>query len=136
MKQYIINCKNCGVVHNSSRASFHIYCSVKCQKEFEYNKNILGWLEGSVNPLNTNGVLKPFVRRYFFRKYNYRCCVCGWGEMNDHTKTIPLEVDHIDGNYKNNELSNLRLLCPNCHSLTPTYKSSNKGKGRLGRKVM
>jgi 5-methylcytosine-specific restriction endonuclease McrA len=41
---------------------------------------------------------------------------------------IPIELDHIDGNHYNNELSNLRLLCPNCHSLTPTHAGKNKGK--------
>jgi len=38
---------------------------------------------------------------------------------------IPLELDHIDGNSSNNILSNLRLLCPNCHALTPTYRGKN-----------
>jgi len=41
---------------------------------------------------------------------------------------IPLELDHIDGNHYNNELSNLRLLCPNCHAQTPTHAGKNKGK--------
>jgi HNH endonuclease len=39
---------------------------------------------------------------------------------------IPLELDHIDGNNQNNRLDNLRLLCPNCHSLTPTYRGKKK----------
>lgn len=38
---------------------------------------------------------------------------------------IKLELDHIDGNPQNNTLSNLRLLCPNCHSQTPTYRGRN-----------
>ena len=38
---------------------------------------------------------------------------------------IPLELDHRDGDRLNNELSNLRLLCPNCHALTPTYRGRN-----------
>lgn len=41
---------------------------------------------------------------------------------------IPLELDHIDGNHYNNNFSNLRLLCPNCHALTPTHAGKNKGK--------
>jgi 5-methylcytosine-specific restriction endonuclease McrA len=41
---------------------------------------------------------------------------------------IPLELDHIDGDNRNNVLKNLRLLCPNCHALTPTHAGKNKGK--------
>lgn len=41
-------------------------------------------------------------------------------------KDIPLELDHISGNNEDNSLKNLRLLCPNCHAQTPTYR----GKGR------
>lgn len=39
---------------------------------------------------------------------------------------IPLELEHIDGNSSNNKLENLELLCPNCHSLTDTYRGKNK----------
>lgn len=42
-------------------------------------------------------------------------------------KPIPLELDHIDGNHQNNNLSNLQLLCPNCHAFTPNYRGKNKG---------
>lgn len=41
-------------------------------------------------------------------------------------KLIPLELDHIDGNHDDNSLSNLRLLCPNCHAQTSTYRGKNK----------
>lgn len=41
-------------------------------------------------------------------------------------RAIPLELHHKDGNHLNNTISNLTLLCPNCHSLTENYRSKNK----------
>ena len=65
-----------------------------------------------------------------FNKYDNKCVKCGWGETNIHTGNIPLEVEHIDGNAENSSPENVTLLCPNCHSLTKTYKGANKGHGR------
>ena len=73
------------------------------------------------------------LRRYIFEKFQNKCCICGWSEINPYTNTLPLEIDHIDGDYTNNSEENLRLLCPNCHSLTSTYKGANIGHGRKDR---
>jgi hypothetical protein len=43
---------------------------------------------------------------------------------------LPLELEHKDGNKYNNCLSNLEILCPNCHSLTATYRAKNKSLNR------
>lgn len=51
----------------------------------------------------------------------YECISCKITEYNG--LNISLELDHIDGNNSNHSLSNLRLLCPNCHSQTHTYRS-------------
>ena len=55
-----------------------------------------------------------------------QCEVCELTEWLGNP--IPLELDHIDGNKHNNNLSNLRILCPNCHALTPTYRTKNIGR--------
>ncbi len=52
------------------------------------------------------------------------CEICGNSEWLD--KLIPLELHHIDGNSRNHEFVNLQLLCPNCHTLTDTYRGKNK----------
>ena len=57
------------------------------------------------------------------RILTHRCMKCNSIEWFD--KPIPLELHHIDGNSKNNSLDNLQLLCPNCHTLTPNYRSKN-----------
>lgn len=56
--------------------------------------------------------------------FTHICSNCGLSKWLD--LPIPLELDHIDGNHLNNNLSNIRLLCPNCHALTPTYRGKNR----------
>ena len=76
------------------------------------------------------GSLPKQLRRYIFEKFKNKCSICGWSEINPFTKTLPLEIDHIDGNSDNNSEENLTLLCPNHHSLTKTYRGANRGNGR------
>lgn len=56
-----------------------------------------------------------------------RCERCGRSEWEG--ELIPLELDHVNGRRDDNRLENLRLLCPNCHALTPTYRGRNIGNG-------
>ncbi len=53
------------------------------------------------------------------------CELCGWCEKSIDGR-IPLELDHINGERQDNRLENLRVLCPNCHSLQPTHRGKNK----------
>ena len=60
------------------------------------------------------------------------CKICGINDWQD--KPIVLIIDHINGDHSNNNLSNLRLVCPNCDSQLPTFKNRNKGNGRHSRR--
>jgi hypothetical protein len=103
------------------------YCSYSCHQEKrkeEYKEKIL-----SNDPLISNRL----YRKFLIEEYGAKCMECGWDKVNPITKNCPIELEHIDGNSRNNELNNLKLLCPNCHSLTPTYKALNIGKGRHSR---
>jgi 5-methylcytosine-specific restriction endonuclease McrA len=119
------------------KQSGKIYCSNKCQGEYQHLVFIEAWLSGiadggtGINAKSVSG----HVRRYLTSKYSKGCAICGWKVINPITGRIPLEIDHIDGNSENNNESNLRMLCPNCHSLTPHFRNLNKGNGRSWRRL-
>jgi predicted HNH restriction endonuclease len=66
------------------------------------------------------------VRRYLLERCGNTCEECGWGAINPFTGKVTLEVHHIDGDYQNSREENLKVLCPNCHSLTYNYRARNK----------
>lgn len=108
------------------------YICINCGKEYNrgpaqnrYKQNIKLWKEGKISGTSCYNYAY-FVKKYLLDKYNCKCQICGWGEINPFTGKIPLQVHHIDGDSCNNKEENLQLLCPNCHSLTDNFGSRNK----------
>ena len=62
-----------------------------------------------------------------FNLLKEECSICRIGNIWNN-QPLKLQLDHIDGNCKNNNILNLRILCPNCYSQTETYSGKNKKK--------
>lgn len=123
-----IICLNCDSEITTNRRKVRKYCSQKCQHSYN-EKQVFKKIEGG----DTTLYFKNY-KKYLIDKHGEECMDCGWCEINPHSGKIPIELEHIDGDSTNNSLDNLKLLCPNCHSLTPTYKALNMGNGRHKRR--
>lgn len=119
-----IKCKNCNKDFENNARGNRQYCNNTCKSEFDKNEKF-NLIKNGKNDLSSK-----WYKKYLIEYYGERCMECDWCERSKYSKNIPIELEHIDGNSENNDLKNLKLLCPNCHSLTPTYKALNKGNGR------
>lgn len=131
------NCLNCGIKNRSARNK---YCSIACSSEHKKSKRIADWLDGTWSGSDLSGILSDTIRSYLVEQAGFACTRCGWAEVSEfiaHGKPV-LTVDHIDGNWKNNNPKNLTVLCYNCHTLTPNWGSLSKNgmsRERMGRHV-
>lgn len=130
-------CLYCGEACKLRGSSF---CSVSHSAKYRNERLVENWLAGTDDGTTSTGLLKRTVRNYLVERRagnrceSPNCCVSGgWAEKNPVTDRVPLEVEHIDGDYTNNSPENLIVLCPNCHALTPTYRALNRGNGRAYR---
>ena len=118
-------CKNCGKEFKLYQGTSGKYCSQTCQREYEYEEWLKRWKSGLEDGVSGGYSVSKRIRRYLFEKFDSKCEKCGWGEINEYTGNVPLQIHHIDGNCLNNSEENLQLLCPNCHSLTENFGSRN-----------
>jgi len=97
------------------------YCSHNCQILYTLTEKI-----------KSRNYTRANAYTYFKKVTKYECSSCGINEWNN--KPLILQIDHIDGNNKNNTIENFRYLCPNCHTQTETWgvrNVSEEGKKRL-----
>ncbi len=116
------NCLNCDTEfmwHPSQ--SKGKYCCNECGINHRLNEQI-----------KSGNYTKANAMSYFKRNTKYVCSVCDVSEWNG--KELRLQVDHIDGNNKNDKIENYRYLCPNCHTQTDTWGVKNVSED--GRKRM
>jgi len=66
-----------------------------------------------------------WVRERIFEERDRVCEECGWDTVNPFNGFVPVQVDHIDGDRTNNTRENLKVLCPNCHSMTEKFMFYN-----------
>lgn len=131
-----MQCLICGKILTKGQTKF---CSQDHANQYKKEEKIQNWLNGLDDGWSGTNT-KKFIRNYLMEKNNYKCEQCGWGQRNPYSGLIPLQLHHKDGNYKNNKIDNLQILCPNCHSLTDNYKNMNKDSVRernkyVGRKI-
>lgn len=119
-------CKNCNNEIIKYPERNNEYCSHECHNEYGHHQYIIRWKNGEENGIVGEFSTSKHIKRYFFEKYNNKCQKCDWGEKNEYSNKIPLQLHHIDGNCLNNNEENLQLLCPNCHSLTNNFGSRNE----------
>jgi hypothetical protein len=118
-------CQGCGIEIFDNRHE-RKFCSNSCQRnqEWELRKNRITKKGKENSPV--------CAKRYLKETRGVKCEMCDITEWCG--QTVPLVLDHVDGNSEDNRLDNLRLVCGNCDMQLPTYKSKNRGNGRHSRR--
>ena len=117
-KQKCLNCDNFVKKHHRTV----MFCSYKCVNSYERKEQIKAGTASA-----------KVIKSYLLEHYGNICMdpECIW---DFSIRPINVELEHKDGNSEHNTLENCILLCPNCHSLTSTYKNKNAGNGRHRRR--
>ncbi|MFD6354496.1 HNH endonuclease [Nocardia tengchongensis] len=124
-------CQRCGTIERDRRNLRGPYCSWTCYNEDRYERTggfarwLKAWLSGEQSGTTLDGKPDHRIRQALVQLRGQACEECGWDRVNPVSKRVPLHVDHITGDRARNRPDELRLLCPNCHSLTTNYQHLN-----------
>lgn len=121
--------KTCGFCGKQDRFTGK-HCSHKCSNDHKRNEKIKKWLHGELDGRRGKTATAYWIKNYLIEIRGEKCEKCGWSETNLHTGKIPIELSHKNGDFTDNRIENLELICPNCYSLTSSYKGANKKSGR------
>jgi len=126
-----MDCKCCGEEFTPSRNRANICCSNACQILYQYRSFIVRWLAGEEKGwTGKTRQLSKHIARYLREVRGTACELCGWDGKHPVDGKSLTEIDHVDGDAENCRPENLRILCPNCHSMTPTFRNRNKNSKR------
>lgn len=120
-------CRGCGVpLYVNEHSRRRAYCSNDCRVD-SYNATRMDRFRD--DEITESDLKSKLIRGVVLSEQDGVCACCGC--LPEHNE-LPLVfvMDHIDGNSYNNKRDNLRLVCPNCDSQLPTFKSRNRGNGR------
>lgn len=116
---YFTKCLNC-----NSEIKSKIYCSPGCYLEYGWKLKIEKAERTGLAPAH-----QSTAKILIIKMRGHVCSICSGREWCG--KPIPLVLDHVNGRSSDWQLLNLRLVCGNCDMQLPTYKSKNKGNGRV-----
>lgn len=150
-----MKCEKCNNNHSGSFGSGR-FCSRTCSSARTFSKKSLikkseatkSWLARETNSnrkkriekykqsmkrnriskleqLDFDSLSDSLKRKKILQEQNFQCNLCSIGTTWNE-QPLKLELDHINGDKKNNSRTNLRMICPNCHQQTPTYKGKNR----------
>lgn len=114
-------CKYCG----KKTPHHRIFCNDICKTKYN-EEQFLKRIQRKI--LSGEYIRRDEIRKYLIKTREYKCNKCQLSIWKN--EPIPLESHHKDGNYKNNSEENLELICPNCHSITDSYRGKNRNNGR------
>lgn len=126
-KKLCLNCGNeiVGFIYEERK-----YCSSKCASDHRVKLKWEHYLKNEEKYDASSSMF--FTKKHILKEQKNRCAVCSKLDLWNKKKLV-FVLDHIDGDASNNARKNLRLVCPNCDSQLPTFKSKNRNSARKER---